>query len=125
MHPLLTLLATRPQLLIDHAQGYVALLGEEFDLASAAWQRRTLLHAAALCFLAVALVLAGVALMLWVTVATPVNVLWVLVSIPVLPLVVASVCLWLAQRPTQGESFADLRRQINADMALLRAAGKP
>ena len=125
MHPLLALLATRPQLLVDHAQAYGALLGEEFGRASAAWERRALLQAAALCCLSVAAVLAGVAVMLWVTVAAPSNVLWVLVATPVLPLFTAIICLWLARQPTGGESFANLSRQINADLALLRAAGKP
>ena len=65
MHPLLALLATRPQLLADHAQAYAALFNEEFDQARASWQRTAVLQAVALCCVSAAAVLAGVALMLW------------------------------------------------------------
>jgi len=125
MHPLLALLATRPQLLIEHAQAYAALLGEEFGQASNDWQRRALLQVTALCFLGVAAVLAGVAVMLWVTVGVSVTAPWVLVAVPILPFLIAIVCLLLARQSNGREPFADLSRQVNADMALLRAAGKP
>ena len=69
MHPLLALLATRPQLLVDHAQAYAELFNEEFALARAAWRRQVLLFAVALCCLGVAAVLAGVATLLWFTTA--------------------------------------------------------
>lgn len=125
MHPLLALLATRPQLLLDHAQAYAALLGEEFGQASNDWQRRTLLQVAALGFLGVSAVLAGVAVMLWVTLAIPATAPWVLVAVPVLPLLIAIVFLLLARQSNGREPFANLSRQVNADVALLRAAGKP
>lgn len=125
MHPLLALLATRPQLLLDHAQAYAALLGEEFGQARNDWERRALLQVAALGFLGVSAVLAGVAVMLWVTVALPVTASWVLIAVPVLPLLIAIVCLLLARQSNGREPFANLSRQVNADMALLRAAGKP
>lgn len=125
MHPLLALLATRPQLLLDHAQAYAALLGEEFGQASNDWQRRALLQVAALGFLGVSAVLAGVAVMLWVTVPIPATAPWVLIAVPVLPLLIAIVCLLLARQSNGREPFANLSRQVNADVALLRAAGKP
>lgn len=125
MNLLLALLATRPQLLLDHAQAYAALFNEEFALASAAWRRRVLLQALALCSLSVAVMLAGVATMLWVTTAAPASALWVLITMPVLPLLVAGVCLLLARQAPRAESFANMSRQINADLAMLRAAGTP
>ena len=125
MRLLLALLATRPQLLLDHAQAYAALVGEEFGLASNDWQRRALLQVAALCFFGVTTVLAGVAVMLWVTVAIPMTAPWVLVAVPVLPLLIAIVCQLLARQSNGREPFANLSRQVNADMALLRAVGKP
>ena len=125
MHPLLTLLATRPQLLVDHAQAYTALFNEEFGLACATWRRQVLLYAVALCCLGVAAVLAGVATMLWFATAAPAHALWVLVAVPTVPLLVAVVCLLLARQPPQSASFANLSRQINEDVAMLRAAGEP
>lgn len=125
MHPMLTLLATRPHLLVDHAQAYGALLQEELGLAGAAWQRQFLLQVAVVCFLGVTTVLAGMAIMLWVTVGVTANATWMLVVIPVFSFLIAVVCLLLALRPNRPESFANLSRQINADMALLHAAGTP
>ncbi|MDR3368989.1 hypothetical protein [Rhodoferax sp.] len=125
MHPLLALLATRPQLLVDHALAYAALLGEEFELASDEWLRRALLQVAALCFLCVTVALTGVALMLWMTLGIPANSSWALVVIPLFPLLISVVCLLLARQPQRREPFANLSRQVNADMALLRAVGKP
>ena len=125
MHPLLALLATRPQLLVDHAQAYAALFTEEFGLARATWRRQVLLYAAALCCLSVAAMLAGVATMMWYATAAPVHALWVLVAVPALPLLLALVCLLLARQPPQSASFANLSRQLDEDMAMLRTAGEP
>ena len=126
MHPLFALLATRPQLLLDHAQAYSALFLEEFNQAFTSWQRRVALQAVALCCLAVAAMLAGVALMLWaVSPDLHIHVYWVLLVVPLLPLLAAVVCLWLAQQSTGNDVFATLSRQISADAAMLRAASSP
>jgi cytochrome bd-type quinol oxidase subunit 2 len=126
MHPLLALLATRPQLLVDHARAYAALVDEEFDIAFASWRRRAILHALALCCLVVAAVLAGVALMLWAV--NPVlqsHAPWVLWSTPLLPLLGAAICLVLARNAKSNNAFANLGRQISADIGMLREASAP
>jgi cytochrome bd-type quinol oxidase subunit 2 len=123
MHPLLALLATRPQLLVDHAQAYAALVDEEFEAAFNCWQRRVMLQALALCLLGVAAVLAGVALMLWAV--NPVlqsDAPWLLLATPVVPLLGAAGCLVLARQSTGQRAFANLSRQISADIAMLRTA---
>ena len=61
MHPLLTLLSTRPQLLLDHAAAYAQLGQDEMRLASAQLQRQTLLALASGLLLLLSLTLAGVA----------------------------------------------------------------
>jgi cytochrome bd-type quinol oxidase subunit 2 len=126
MHALLALLATRPQLLVDHACAYAALVDEEFDIAFAAWRRRVALLAVALCCVVVAAVLAGVALMLWAV--NPVlqsYAPWVLWSTPMLPLLGAATCLVLARNAKPNNAFANLGRQISADISMLRAASAP
>lgn len=126
MHPLLTLLVTRPQLLVDHAQGYVALVQEDVTLAYASWRYRTLLQAVALCSLGVAALLAGVAIMLWaVTPEQQIHAPWVLFAMPLLPLCLAGVCLGMLRRQKQNDAFANLGRQISADIAMLRAVRTP
>lgn len=123
MHPLLTLLATRPQLLLDHAQAYTTLACEEFGLARAAWRQQVLLQAVGLLGLSSAVVLAGVALMLWaVTPTAQIHALWVLWITPLIPLAGAIACLGLARKQSKVADFTNLRDQFNADMALLRSA---
>ncbi len=126
MHPLFTLLATQPQLLVEHALAYSALINQECGVAYATWQRQTVLRAVALGCAAVAWVLGGVALMLWAV--TPVALLhspWALWAMPLLPLGVAAVCVWQAGQSGAGNVFAKLTRQIEDDLALLRATGSP
>lgn len=123
MHPLFSLLATRPQLLVDHAQAYAGLFHEEFSQSLDAWRRWALLQAVALCCLGVAAVLGGVAVMLWAV--TPVIVAqtqWILWATPLLPLSVAMLCTWMASRQNPTDAFGQLGRQLGADIAMLRAA---
>ena len=124
MNPLLALLATRPQLLVDHAQAYGALLNQEFGLACATWRKQLLLYAATLCLLAVAAVLAGVTTLLFFTTTPPAQPLWVWV-VPAMPLLLAMVCLLLARQAPRSTPFANLSRQIHEDLAMFRAAGEP
>ncbi len=126
MHPLLTLLATRPQLLADHAQAYAGLFHEEFGQSFATWRRWAMLQAAALCCLSVAAVLGGVAAMLWaVTPPLLVQAAWILWAMPLLPLLVAILCVWAASRQSPPDAIGNLGRQLGADMAMLRAAELP
>ena len=67
LHPIFHLIANQPQLLGNHAQAYSELIGTELALQSAAWVRRALLGAVMLGLLCIAVVLAGVALMFWIT----------------------------------------------------------
>ena len=126
MHPLLAVLTARPQLLVDHAQAYVALFQEDAALASAAWWYRARLQFVGLCCLCAALVLGGVALMLW-AIVLPVNLhqVWALWLVPALPLAAGLVCWWVASTSGQAAAFSNLSRQIAADVTMLRAAGAP
>ena len=125
-HPLLHLVASRPELLVEHAQGYVDLASAEVSAVSARWKRGALLSAAALCCLVAALVLVGVALMLWAAIpSVQMPAPWLLVVVPLPPLALALWCLLAARAPAAGGAFEQLRRQLNADMALLREVGAP
>lgn len=126
MHPLFSVMANQPQLLLDHAQAYAALFQEEFTLSRKAWRQRVMLQSAALVCLAVAVMLAGAAAMLWaVTPASQIHTPWVLWVIPLVPLAIALMCGVQASNATQGKAFASLWRQISADMAMLQAAEAP
>lgn len=121
MHPLLQLLVTRPGLLVDHAEGYAELFGSQVASATAAWKQRVLLLAAGLGCLGVAVVLAGVAVMLCAT-APPLSTaaLWVLVATPLVPAALGLGCLFGARHSAQADAFGNLRQQARADLALLR-----
>ena len=123
MHPLLALIATRPQLLTAHAEAYAALAAAELAEARAGWQRRLLLGATALCSAGVAAVLAGVALMLW-AVLLPTDGLAraLLIATPLVPALLALGC-GMAARGDGRANFTVLRQQVKADLRMLREAG--
>lgn len=123
MHPLFHLIATRPQLLADHAEAYAGLVAAEIPRVSTAFKRKFLLNALALIGLLVGLTLAGVALMLWAlnpNLAWPAG--WPLLVVPLVPIGAALVCLIAAQARSERAAFADVRIQATADMAMLREA---
>lgn len=124
MHPLLALIATRPQLLGAHAEAYAALVAAEFGEASAVWQHKLLLGAVALCSAGVAAVLAGVALMLWALLPlAQARAPWLLVLVPGIPTLIALFCTLAARRQTAA-AFGILRQQLKADLRILHEAGR-
>lgn len=126
MHPLLALLATKPHLLLEHAQAYAALFQEELCLACQVWLRTFVWQVLAVCFLGVAAVLAGVAVLLWaVTPAGVIQVPWLLFATPLLPLAGATGCAVLARRQFKHAAFAAVAQQLSADMALLNRVSRP
>lgn len=123
MHPLFHLIASRPQLLADHAQAYAELVAAEIPRVSAAWKRSALLTAAAVLGVALALGLAGVALMLWAVLPeASMRAPWALLVVPLVPLTAALVCLLAAQRGGERAAFDELRLQVQADIGMLREA---
>lgn len=123
IHPLFLLIATRPQLLADHAEAYAELVAAEVTQVSATWKRRSLLYALALICLAVGAVLAGVALMLWaVTPAASMHAPWALIVAPAVPVVLALWCLLAVRSQAQASAFDNIRQQMKADLNMLREA---
>ena len=126
IYSLFHLITSKPQLLLDHAEGYSDLIAAEASGASAWWKRRAVLYVSALCSGSVAAVLAGVATMLWATLpATGMNAPWVLILVPVLPAAVAFWCAIAAMVQAKESHFSNLREQARADMAMLREATAP
>lgn len=124
MQPLLRMIAQRPELLVEHARAYAELLAAQSSQARAVWQRRALLGAAALALIVLALALAGVALMLVAMLpAAADQSRWVLLAVPLLPLLAGLACLAAARARAQPDSFAALREQLQADLAMLRETG--
>ena len=123
IYSLLHLIAAKPQLLLDHAEGYSELIAAEASGATAWWKRRAVLYVSAIFSGTIALVLAGIATMLWAALpAAGMQAPWVLILVPALPTLVAVWCAIAAIAQAKEPHFASLREQARADMAMLREA---
>ncbi len=123
-NPLLHLIASRPQLLLDHAAAYAELVATEIGSETQALKRQALLAALGVGSLGVTAVLAGVAAMLWAVIpAAQMQAPWVLLVAPLPPALLALGCLMAARAartPREGSGFDSVRRQLLADRAMLR-----
>jgi cytochrome bd-type quinol oxidase subunit 2 len=125
IHPLLRLVATQPELLADHFEAYAALVGEELGKTARSWTRRLLLNGIALCLIGIFLTLCGVAVMLWaVTPASNLHSSWVLIVVPAVPVAVALLCLLMGRSDGSAE-LTELKRQVAADLTVLREVSPP
>lgn len=123
-HPLIRMMATRPELLAAHLSAYAQLIGVQADEARMVLRTRALLLAGLASGLLLGLALAGtaglvVAAVRWDGMPAP----WLLIAIPALPLGLAAVCGWALSRQPEAWSTRLLREQMAADAALLREAG--
>jgi len=126
IHPLLKLIATEPQVLGDHVEAYAELVGDEVKKTGSAWATRLGYYLGALCLLGVGLVFVGVALMLWATLPpSGFQAPWVLIAVPAVALVAALVCVMLARQSPIESAFDNVKKQLNADMAMLREVSVP
>lgn len=124
MQPLLRMLARRPELLVEHARAYAELLTSQSCQAFAVWQAQAVLGIAAIGLIVLSAGLAGAALMLVAMLpVAPDQSRWVLVVVPLLPLLAGLGCWGAARTRAQRDGFAELREQVQADLAMLREAG--
>ncbi len=113
------LLSTRPELLVNHAAAYGALIEEQASIKFAGWRRTAIRQAIALIALGVACVSIEVAVMLWAVSSTLTTAAGVtLIVAPLVPLLVAA---WFA-RTVPGDDTPPiskvLQEQFKADWAL-------
>lgn len=120
VHPLFTVLINRPELVVDHAAGYAALVREEASGYGTEVLRRGIAWGVAVLALGAFLILAGVAAML---AAMQSQFHWALVAVPGASLALA-VAAWLhARKPMAPTHFSVLKAQLDADAQALRHAG--
>ena len=121
LHPLLHLIASRPQLLADHAAAYAELVAAEIGAETSSLKRQALLGALGVGGLGVAAVLSGVAVMLWAVVpAAQMQAAWALFAVPLPPALLSVACLLAASKSREGGAFDGVRRQVLADRQMLR-----
>ncbi len=119
LHPVFPALMRRPELLLDHAAGYLALMREEAHATSGQVISRVLSWAVAVLGFIMFVVLAGVAAMLW---AVTQHLHWMLFLVPGTALAVAAVAFMQARQPLPKPLLGELRRQLEEDAQALRAA---
>lgn len=120
VHPIFSVLITRPELVMDHVAGYAALVQEEASTVGVQVAKRVIAWGVAVMGLVVFLVLAGVAVMLG---AMHGQFHWALVAAPAGALLL-SVAAWsVARQRLPAKAFTELKAQIDADAQALRTVG--
>ena len=118
LHPLLSSLIKRPDLIVEHVSAYAALFHDEAlevvtDLLvrAAAW-------VAALLAGVIFLILTGVAVIVG---STSDQFHWALIAVPTVALLLAVIAVVRAIKPWQTERFPELKAQMESDAEALRA----
>ena len=114
--PLLKLILCEPDLLVGHAAGYAALVGQEMAAWQARWKRRVVWWVLMMACGWLMLLLGGIALMLYAVTGTTHWLLWVIPALPLLGVIPAA--RFLMRENTSPLAFPRVRDQFNQDMQL-------
>ena len=119
VHPIFSVLVSRPELVVDHLTGYAALAQQEASTLGSELLRRAIAWGVAAVAFIVFLVLAGVAVMLGAIDGFH----WALVIAPGAVLVIGAAAMAVARTSLPKQIFTELRGQLEADAQALRMAG--
>jgi hypothetical protein len=119
VHPIFSVLVSRPELVMDHMAGYAALAQEEASSVGSEVVKRA--AAWAVCGVGALLfvLFAGIAVMLGAVHEFH----WALLVVPAVPLALAAAAFMVARKKMPGRAFAELRAQLDADAQALRTLG--
>ena len=120
VHPIFSVLVSKPELVMDHVAGYASLMRDEASTVGLAVGRRAVAWGVAGLALSAFLVLAGVAAML---AALQGAFHWMLVAAPGAALAIALAAWSVARQPLPEKAFTDLKAQLDADAQALRVIG--
>jgi uncharacterized membrane protein YqjE len=124
MNPLLRLIATKPNLIVKHLESYARMFGDEISSNTAAIKRRIFVGGAALLFMLLGLIFAGVGLMLWAGLPqVRSETSWLLLAVPGLPLGLSLLFFVLLKSDSRPVALTKLKAQVKADVALLHETG--
>ena len=119
LHPIFSVLVSKPELVMEHIAGYAALMREEASSVGLQVAKRAIAWGVALfCFL-VFLILAGVAAMLGAIHEFH----WMLVIAPAIALAISVAGFLVARQRLPEKAFSELKAQLDADAQALRAIG--
>jgi len=119
VHPIFSVLITRPELVVDHVAGYAALVQEEASSVGLEVAKRVIAWAVAALALLVFLILAGVAVMLGAIHGFH----WALVLAPAVAFLVLVGAWAIARQRLPSKAFTELKAQLDADAQALRTLG--
>jgi hypothetical protein len=120
VHPIFSVLITKPHLVMEHVAGYAALVRDEASTAGVLVAKRAIAWGVTLISLLLFLILAGVAVMMG---ALHDQFSWALVLVPGVALAAAIAGFMVARKPLPEKAFAELKAQLDADAEMLRAIG--
>jgi peptidoglycan/LPS O-acetylase OafA/YrhL len=118
VHPIFSVLITKPELVMEHVAGYASLMREEASSVGKEVAKRAVAWAVTLFSLLVFLILAGVAAMLG---ALNAEFHWALVVVPGIVLAIAVAAFLAARKPLPEKAFTELKQQLDANAKALRA----
>ena len=118
LHPIFSVLVSKPELVLEHVAGYAALMRDEASSVGLEVAKRAIAWGIALFSALVFLILAGVAAMLW---AVQGQFSWAFVIVPGIPLVLAVLAFLEARKRLPEKAFSELKSQLDADAQVLRA----
>jgi hypothetical protein len=119
LHPIFSVLVSKPELVMEHIAGYAALAREEASSVGLELAKRAIAWGVTLFAALVFLILAGVAAMLGAIHEFH----WMLVVAPGIALAIAVAGFLVARRRLPEKAFTELKAQLDADTAALRAIG--
>ena len=120
VHPIFSVLITKPELVMEHVAGYASLVREEASSVGKDVARRAIAWGVTLFAFLVFLILAGVAVML---AAIQNQFHWVFVIVPALALATSVAAFTVARKRLPEKAFTELKAQLDADAQALRAVG--
>ena len=120
VHPIFSVLITKPGLVMEHVAGYAALMREEASTVGLEVAKRAIAWAVTLFAFLVFLILAGVAVMLG---AIEEQFHWAFVLVPAVALAISAAAFTVARKRLPEKAFTELKAQLDADAQALRAIG--
>lgn len=120
VHPIFSVLISKPELVMDHIAGYASLMHDEASSVGQVVARRAVAWCVALVGTLLFLMLTGVAAML---AAMHGSFHWMLIAVPGIALAVAIAGWTVARQRLPEKAFSELKAQLDADAQALRAIG--
>lgn len=120
VHPIISVLITKPELVMEHVAGYASLMRDEASSVGLEVAKRAVAWGVTLFAALVFLILAGVAAML---ASVQDQFSWAFVVVPAIPLAISIIGFTVARKRLPEKAFSELKAQLDADAQVLRAIG--